>query len=164
MPHAKSKPEFCGMKKNFYLLVVLLLATTLFAFYHKGRQQPDQYAVEGIAISGYDAVAYFEEGKAVKGDSSIKLKWNGVTWYFSKEKYLDLFETNPQKYAPQYGGYCAYGASNGYKAKTDPNAWTIVGQKLYLNYNKQVKQTWLPDTATRIPAADQYWKKVLNNN
>ena len=156
--------QFCSMKKLLSILVSGLLTTTLLAFSGYYDQQTNQNAVNGIAIAGYDAVAYFTLQNAVKGDSAIQLEWNGATWYFLSKDNRKLFEANPEKYAPQYGGYCAYGASKGYKAKTDPTAWTIVGQKLYLNYNNQVKTGWLPDTTSRIRAADTYWESLTNKN
>jgi len=164
MAGAKTRNQFCSMKKLLSLLVAGVFSATLIANPGYDPQQTNQHAVNGIAISGYDAVAYFTQQDAVKGDSAIQLDWNGATWYFSSKENRKLFAGNPEKYAPQYGGYCAYGASKGYKAKTDPIAWTVVGQKLYLNYNNQVKTIWLPDTSSRIQAADTYWKSLTNKN
>ena len=87
------------------------------------------------AVGGYDPVAYFTEGKPVAGNSGITHQWKGTTWRFSSEKNRDLFKAEPAKYAPQYGGYCAWAVSQGYTAKGDPNHWKIVGGKLYLNYD-----------------------------
>jgi hypothetical protein len=81
-------------------------------------------------------------------------------WYFSSRQNLDLFKASPDKYAPQYGGYCAYGCSRGYKASTEPDAWTIINNKLYLNYNTDVKETWLKDKANLIQKADKNWPSV----
>jgi YHS domain-containing protein len=115
---------------------------------------------DGIALKGYDPVAYFTEGKPVKGEPSFSYQWKGVQWFFANKKNQDAFSANPEKYAPQYGGYCAYGASRGYKADTDPQAFTIVGEKLFLNYNLKVKEEWLKDTARRIQLANDYWKTL----
>ncbi len=116
---------------------------------------------DGIAIKGYDPVAYFSEGKPVKGEPSFTYQWKGGQWLFSSKKNQDAFSAKPEKYAPQYGGYCAYGASRGYKAETDPQAFTIVGDKLFLNYNLKVREEWLKDTANRIQLANTYWKSLL---
>src|SRR4051812_14332911 len=94
------------------------------------------------AIHGYDPVAYFREHQPVKGDSRYTITWNTATWYFSNQENLDSFKVNPAKYAPQYGGYCAYGLANGHKAPTDPAAWLVKDGKLYLNYSKDVQVMW----------------------
>ena len=109
------------------------------------------------AIHGYDPVAYFTESKAVKGDTKFTYTWNTATWYFASQQNLDAFKANPEKFAPQYGGYCAYGLADGHKAPTDPEAWTIVDKKLYLNYNKNVQQSWKKKTQEFIEAADKKW-------
>jgi YHS domain-containing protein len=114
------------------------------------------------AIHGYDPVAYFTEAKPVKGNDKYTFQWNDATWYFASQKNLDLFKAKPQQYAPQYGGYCAYGTSNGYKANTQPDAWTIVDGKLYLNYNTDVQKQWNPERQKLIPKADDHWKKLEN--
>ena len=112
---------------------------------------------DGTAIKGYDPVAYFTLGKAVQGSDKFKFEWSGSQWKFSSQANLDSFKADPAKYAPQYGGWCAYGCSENHKAPTDPNAFTIVNNKLYLNYSLRVKELWLKDTASRIIAADAYW-------
>ena len=95
------------------------------------------------AVSGYDTVAYFVENKAVKGSSDYVTEYKGATWYFSSQKHLDMFVKDPEKYAPQYGGYCAWAiaAKNDF-ASADPNEWTIVDGKLYLNYDREIKERW----------------------
>ncbi len=114
----------------------------------------------GVAIKGYDPVAYFTEGKAVQGNDTFTYQWSGVQWKFSSQANLDSFKKNPLQYAPQYGGYCAYGCSENHKSPTDPNAFTIVNNKLYLNYNFKVKDMWIRDTTSRIKSADAYWKSL----
>ena len=115
---------------------------------------------EGIAINGYDPVAYFTENTPVLGRSELEYSWRGATWRFSNEQHLKQFQTEPDKYAPQYGGYCAFGLSNGYKASTSPDAWTIVDGKLYLNYNKDVRGEWLPKKDELIVKADSNWTAI----
>ena len=92
-------------------------------------QKSSTFIEAGKAIRGYDPVAYFTLGKPIAGADSLVYKWNDANWHFSSAENLNLFRENPEKYAPQYGGYCAYGLSNGYKAPTEANAWTIDGEK-----------------------------------
>ena len=114
-----------------------------------------------LAVSGYDPVAYFTEGKPVEGSSAFEHEWMGATWRFANAKNLEAFKADPKAYAPQYGGYCAWAVSQGYTASADPNAWRIVGKKLYLNYDRAVQQTWEKDAAGNIVKADKNWPKVL---
>lgn len=116
----------------------------------------------GTAIDGTDPVAYFTAGKPVEGSSDFTHDWNGATFRFSSAENRDLFAANPEKYAPQYGGYCAWAVSQGYTASTDPEAWKIVDGKLYLNYSKSVQQTWEQDIPGNIASGDANWPKVLN--
>jgi YHS domain-containing protein len=117
--------------------------------------------VKGVAVGGYDPVAYFAEGKPVKGRQDIALEHEGVTWRFASDANRDAFKAEPAKFAPQYGGYCAWAVSRGYTAKGDPNAWSVVGGKLYLNYNLSVKRDWEKDTPGNISKGDGNWPKVL---
>ncbi len=111
------------------------------------------YTKEG-AIKGYDPVAYFISNRPVKGVKTISYLWNNVTWYFESLSNKQLFVNNPEKYAPQYGGYCAYGWAQGYAVKIDPDAWDIVNGKLYLNYSKGVQKDWNKDREAFIKKAD----------
>ena len=117
--------------------------------------------VRGVAVGGYDPVAYFTKGKAVPGKSSISLSHQGVNWRFSSEQNRTAFQRNPAKYAPQFGGYCAYAVANGYTAKGDPKAWSVVGGKLYLNYNKSVRAQWKARQSEYIQAGRKNWPGVL---
>jgi len=112
------------------------------------------------AIGGYDAVAYFNDNKPVKGIKEFSHNWKGAEWYFLCSENLSAFKKSPEKYAPQYGGFCAYGAADGHKAITEPEAWTIVNGKLYLNYNQEVKKIWLEDKDKFIKQADANWPRV----
>ncbi|MEO0388290.1 MAG: YHS domain-containing (seleno)protein [Pseudomonadota bacterium] len=123
---------------------------------------PPVYTEDGIAIDGSDAVAYFREGKPVAGAADITHAWNGATWRFSSEANRDAFAADPEAFAPQYGGYCAYAVSEGYTAPTVPEAWTIVDDKLYLNFSVRVKRRWERDIPGRIAAANANWPKVLS--
>ena len=98
-----------------------------------------------VAIKGYDPVAYFTQHAPVKGSPMYTQEWMGATWQFSSAADRDEFAKSPEKYAPQYGGYCAYGVSQGHALSIDPEAWSIIDGKLYLNYSKSVQKTWSSD-------------------
>ncbi|MBI1767026.1 MAG: YHS domain-containing protein [Bacteroidetes bacterium] len=140
-----------------FLTVVAVVVLTNVAF-----SQSKVFATNGMAINGYDAVAYFTEGKAVKGSESYSTSWNNSTWVFASKESLDKFKSNPEKYSPQFGGFCAFGVSRGYTVQTDPNAWTIVNDKLYLNYNQQVKDDWMKDRDNLISKAEKNWTELKN--
>lgn len=114
-----------------------------------------------VAVEGHDAVAYFTEGKPVKGSKTFKTTYNGAEFRFATAENLATFEAEPAKYAPQYGGYCAWAVSQGYTAKGDADHWAIVDGKLYLNYNKKVQETWNEDRPGFIASADTEWPNVL---
>ncbi len=109
------------------------------------------------AIRGYDVVAYFTQGKPVEGKSDYSHKWNNTSWRFASAAHRDLFAANPEKYAPQYGGWCAWAVSQGYTASIDPAAWRIVDGKLYLNYSKSVQSQWAQDIPGLISKGNTNW-------
>jgi YHS domain-containing protein len=117
--------------------------------------------VHGVAVGGYDPVAYFTDHKPVPGKPYITSSWKGATWRFTSTEHRDAFEANPEKYAPQYGGYCAYAVAKGGTAKGDPKAWSIVDGKLYLNLSPAVQKLWEKDIPGYIKAADKNWPGVL---
>lgn len=117
--------------------------------------------LSNAAVGGYDTVAYFTDGMPVKGKSQFRTKWMGADWYFASKEHLEMFKANPTAYAPQYGGYCAYGVSQMAAVKGDPLLWKIVDGKLYLNINKAVVKIWNKDIPGYISKADQNWPKVL---
>jgi YHS domain-containing protein len=116
----------------------------------------------GAGASGYDVVAYFTQSKAVRGKADITASYNGVTWRFSSEANKALFVANPGKYAPKFGGYCAWAVAHGVTAPGSPQAWSIVGGRLYLNINKSIRAKWKADAATQIKNGNANWPKVLN--
>ena len=116
----------------------------------------------GLALRGHDPVAYFTEGRPVEGSSDHAAEWNGAEWRFVSAENRAKFLENPDKYAPQFGGYCAWAVSRGYTASTDPEAWEIVGDKLYLNYSLSVRDQWRQDRAGNIAKGERNWPKVLN--
>ena len=116
------------------------------------------------AIKGTDPVAYFslEPGQdAVRGSDKYTYDWNGVTWKFASAENRDKFAANPEQYAPQYGGYCAFAVSHNFTKPTDPDAWRIVDNKLYLNLSKGVQKKWVKDIPGNIARADNNWPAVL---
>lgn len=136
-------------------LLSLLLAFTVFA------DEPVNKTLLGNAVEGYDVVAYFTRGKPVKGSGNHEVEWNGATWRFASAEHRTLFAKNPAKYAPQYGGFCAFGVSRGYAVGIDPDAWKIVNGKLYLNYNKDVQAEWVKDIPGYISKANANWPKIV---
>lgn len=138
----------------------LMLSLIAFVLFVHVNAQSEVYAPGGKAINGYDVVAFFKDAKPVKGDAMYAYEYKDAKWLFTSKENLDEFMAMPDKYAPQYGGYCAYGTSEGHKAPTQADTWTVVNGKLYFNYNKQVKQMWMKDQAHRIELADQKWPEV----
>jgi YHS domain-containing protein len=146
--------------KITYMKQMMLSILACFLIVHGNAQRSELFAPGGTAINGYDAVAFFKESKPVKGSVMYSYQYKGATWLFSSKEDLDTFMKSPEKYEPQYGGYCAYGTSQGHKAPTQPDTWTIVNDKLYFNYNKQVKQMWVKDQMHLIEVADLKWPDV----
>ena len=116
---------------------------------------------EELAIRGYDPIAYWTTRKPVKGSKQHQLSWNNVTWRFSSEKNLKRFKSNPEKYAPQYNGWCAYAVSSGGAAEIDPiNGWSFAQGKLFLNWSTEVKALWSLRESHYINQANQNWPDV----
>lgn len=120
----------------------------------------DFYEKNGVALDGYDPAAYFLSGKAVPGDRGISAEYHGSLFYFSSIENRDKFMTAPENFVPQFGGFCAYGASRGYKAKIDPTAFSVVNGKLYLNYDAKVQSIWSKDVAGFVMQAESKWPEV----
>jgi YHS domain-containing protein len=114
----------------------------------------------GVAIKGYDTVAYFTEGHPVKGKKAFEFSWQGVPWYFANAAHRDLFAANPERYAPQFGGFCSMGMTRGKTANADPEAWTIVDGKLYLKFSKATRDRWRPNKAENIKKAEKKWANI----
>lgn len=121
------------------------------------------FADDGGAIRGYDPVAYHTERRPVKGDPAYTHRYNDAVWSFSSRENLELFRSDPERYAPQYGGYCAYGMSRGYVVSTDPDAWTIEDGRLYPNYSLGVRRTWLQDIPGNVARADVNWREKISS-
>lgn len=152
--------------KAFLSLVVMFLVT-ISAAWLPGKTaqaaQPEINVVKPskVAIHGHDPVAYFNRSKPVKGSDAHVVTYKGAEWRFSSEENRALFEADPAKYAPQYGGHCAYAASRGYFADIDPAAWSVVNGKLYLNYSPKVKRLWERDVDGNIAKGDKNWPVML---
>jgi len=134
--------------------LILTLSTSAFA---KGDVFVNK---KGVAIRGYDTVAYFVSSQPQKGKKEFLHVHAGNTWLFANEENKKAFIANPAAYLPQYGGHCAFAASRGYIASTDPKAWTVRDGKLYLNYSLSVREQWLPDAAENIIKADKNWPTI----
>ena len=137
---------FCFMMVAFVFTSISVAAT------------PVNKNLSGVAIKGYDTVAYFTQQKPVKGKKEYSHKWMEAIWHFSSEENKELFIQNPRMYASQYGGFCAYAVSQGSRAQIDPKAWTVYKDKLYLNYSRTVRdKKWLPNRDALIIQADKIW-------
>jgi YHS domain-containing protein len=115
---------------------------------------------EGVALRGYDPVAYFSDSAARKGSDQITATHGGATYRFSSTEHRDAFAADPDRYLPAYGGYCAYGVAQGHKVDIDPEAFRVVEGKLYLNYSKGVQKRWLSDIPGNIAQADHNWMEL----
>lgn len=120
-------------------------------------------SLNGVAILGYDPVAYFTDNKAVKGSNDFTYEWLGATWHFASAEHRDLFMVDPVKYAPQYGGYCAQGMLDGSTAGADPNSWRIVDGKLYMYASQGDIAAWAPNETRNISTADVQWGLLKAN-
>jgi YHS domain-containing protein len=142
--------------RYFINVVFVFLSFTTFAQELSGKA----FTTKNGAIDGYDAVAYFTDAKPVKGQKQFALKYKDALWYFASAEHQALFKANPQKYAPQFGGFCAYGVSRGYKVKIEPEAWEIFEGKLYLNYDLDIQQKWKKDKAGYVKKANANWIEI----
>lgn len=147
-------------RKNMKFLLATFFIGIVIVFAACGRTEgvaAVNKAGDGLALRGYDAVAYFAIENAVKGDAKYEYAWNGARWLFSSAENLQKFKLDPAAYAPQYGGYCSYAVSHGYTADGDPEAWKIVDGKLYLNYNEKAKAAWESEQERNIDQGDKNW-------
>ena len=134
-----------------FVLLVTMVATPVFA-------QDVSKSTPGI--SGYDPVAYFTDGKPMRGSGYHVAEFDGVTYAFASEEHKDMFNANPKKYVPMYGGYCAYGVAVGKKFVADPTVWKVVGGKLYLNLDKGIQSKWNKDIPGYIKTGDKNWVEI----
>ena len=114
-----------------------------------------------VAVGGYDPVAYFTDGRPVRGSNQFRIMHQGYEYRFASAEHLAAFRANPARYVPQYGGYCAWAVSQGYTASGDPDHWRIVDGRLYLNYNAEIQRRWEGDIPGHIRNGDANWPRVL---
>ena len=146
---------------------VLLLASGIVApaiSVAAGGGQLVNRAKDGLALDGYDPVAYFVAGAAIEGRPEFEFSWNGTRYRFATVANKEQFAAAPEKYAPQYGGFCAYAVSRGYTADVDPTAFAVVDGKLYLNYSKRVQRMWQEDVPGNIRKADANWPGIRDKS
>lgn len=146
---------FLNMKKSASIIVLILIGVTACT------TKPEVFSTNEGAIRGYDPVMYFTSGNPEKGSEQFVFHFNGADWHFTSAENLEMFKPNPEKYMPQFGGYCAYAVSQNYTYETDPYAFTIVEGKLYLNYDKETSVAWNEKRDEYIVSANENWPEVL---
>jgi YHS domain-containing protein len=142
------------------IFIIAVLATALISLNACSNESdnPFTFGTTEIAINGYDPVSYFKEDKPSRGTEEYEYVWNDAKYQFSCQENLELFKSNPTKYAPQYDGYCAFAMSRGAHSRIDPESYAIVNDKLYLTYNRDIRNTWLYDKENYIKKADRIWQ------
>lgn len=150
------------MQKRVAFVLALALAFTAAAGAEALDPVNKNKSLFGVAIGGADPVAYFSEGRFVEGSRKFAADWNGASWRFASAENRQRFLAEPERYAPRYGGYCAYAVAHNYTAKIDPEAWSIVEDRLYLNYDKTVRARWSKKQGEFIEQADQNWPGLLS--
>jgi len=147
------------------LFVAFALAASTFAMTtpaHADQAPVYTSLLSHVAVGGYDPVAYFTDGRPVRGTEQFRITHQGYEYRFASAEHLAAFRANPARYTPQYGGYCAWAVSQGYTAAGNPQNWRIVDGRLYLNYNNDIQQRWEQDIPTRIREANANWPRVLS--
>ncbi len=150
------------MKKQIFTFILLCLAISGFA--QSTKKTLLNVNSNNVILDGYDPVAFFTDNKPVLGDTSIKTKFEGAIYYFASKEHLDLFTANPEKYKPQFGGYCAYAVSLGRTAPIDVKTFSIVDGRLLLQHNQRAVNGWNKDVKGNLELADHYWPAVVDNN
>lgn len=145
--------------RSFVVALLLLLAAPAVARAEQAPVYTGRFS--SLAVGGYDPVAYFDQGQPVEGKRRYSYDWQGATWRFASQEHLERFKAESERYAPRYGGYCAWAVSQGTTASADPRVWRIVDGKLYLNYSADVQKTWEQDIPGNIAKADANWPGVL---
>jgi YHS domain-containing protein len=144
------------------LVVLFLLFTVVTANAQKAHEKYfNNVDANGVILDGYDAVAFFTDNKPVKGDAQFQYKYEDAIYYFASQEHLDLFKSNPGKYKPQFGGWCAYAVSLGRIAPIDVNTFSIVDGRLFIQHNQRAVNGWNKDVPGSIVKADKYWPAVV---
>jgi YHS domain-containing protein len=152
--------------KKIQLIAALLLSIFIASPAFAQKEAVNTKGRADVAIKGFDPVSYWTDGKPTEGSKEFTTEWHGGTWRFSSQENLDLFKGEPEKYAPQYGGYCAWAMADG-KGRAvgiNPEAWTIYNDKLYLNYNKRVLKEWLTTKDADIEVANKNYPAITDVN
>lgn len=167
---ARTSARYLRNFARWCVLVALLIAGWTVGRPSVRAASPDQIAArapvaelnnkDGLAVKGYDVVAYFADGRPVKGTANESYQWQGATWQFASPDHRAAFMREPTKYAPQYGGYCAYAVAQGNIVDIDPKQWKIVDGKLYLNANFLAQTLWLINPAGYIKNGDANWRII----
>lgn len=145
---------------RFRMLVFIF--TTIVSVAASAATKPAVNTSRGdLALRGYDAVAYQSDGTPTIGSAALEYRWKNAIWRFATADHRDRFAADPERYAPQFGGYCAYAVSRGYTADGDPNVWRIVDGRLYLNYSTQARELWEKDVPGNIVLGQRNWPGVL---
>ncbi len=147
-----------------FVSAAVLILGILFACAKASPPSPVNVTPDGAAIKGYDPLSYFTDKRPEPGSAEFEYLWKGAKWRFTSAMRRDLFKADPEKYAPKYGGYCAYAVSQGKTADIDPEAWTIFEGRLYLNLNKDVRKLWEKDMKEYIRKADGNWPKMIGKS
>jgi YHS domain-containing protein len=153
------------MMKSFFqgLAAFAALITLAMAPAHARAAEIYTGTFSSLAVGGYDVVAYFTDGRPVKGTAEFETQWKNATWRFASADHLAKFKAQPDAYAPQFGGYCAWAIAQNYTASGDPTVWKIVNGKLYLNYDRSVQQKWEQDIPGFIASANKNWPAALDH-
>ena len=150
-----------NMTRRTAVTGLALMVSTKFA---AAKNLPElNLSSSGLALRGYDPVAYFTQGQPVMGDASLALSYKGGTYHFASAEHQQMFVENPERFLPQYGGYCAYGTAVGAKVDGDPNLWTIVDDKLYLNITRSIDRVWHRNKPRYISDANKNWPGLQYN-
>jgi len=145
------------MKRMLQVLIAIILLT-VFVWAQKAYVNVDR---AGLALQGYDPVAYFTQNKPVKGNANFQSSYKGATYYFASVEHKQMFDKEPAKYEPQFGGFCAYAVSRGYTARIEPDAFQIVNGRLLLQYDRGVRDKFNQDTLGNLQKADQNWPGLV---
>jgi YHS domain-containing protein len=139
------------------LLIIVFALTNRIMPLSMGHGEVNTPLFSDEAINGYDPVAFFTENKAVEGKGEFTFKWKEAEWKFSSERNMDLFKANPEKYEPEYGGYCAFAISTGFSANCNPSSFVIIDEKLYLFDSDEIKSDWLKNRDKNIREGNRNW-------
>lgn len=150
------------LKRRQFIACLAVLPVAMFATPGQAHM-PMFFAPGGLAINGFDPVAYFTDAKPVPGRPDQAVMWKGAIWRFASQFSRELFESNPRAFAPQYGGYCAYALSIGETSITDPMAWAIHANQLFLTHDLPTRRFWLRDITGNITRANRHWPGVLHH-